>query len=887
MYSKRLKIIIGSTAAAITAGAVSGIAIAVSNAEKNKKEYDFGIVVAPVNSLNYVKYAPARDIVGATIPPLITGRPSHESKSSSYIMKESMIYWQRTDLLGQGSVTDYNEASNAASHSFDSYYMKNYFNPVLNKKSNIRVSGDKTSKAGIHGFMGFIDKDMRWNDGARVSASSFIDYIDLILDLNTYSTLIEEVENFGISGATNFIDAQKDYYKKFKTLYKKPRGVHSKDVDGKTIISFPSQEPGDSAYVEKIKEAYGNIGIYGDEYSSRPYKTFKRSIKLLEGLTKSKYDGSEDTMEDFVNVEREIFKNSFKGFNDKQKTELSNDSMLFVQFQKTATTSEGMSRLTESSLLMPVNMDVINKIGIERLGMKCNEMPYVGAYRFDAGALGANGYLSIEKNPNFPYKDDVFTNHIKFYFSTNENVNYAMYQDGYIGSTPITPMKVSELFSDLVERENIKKPFATATEGFAFNLDKTSRDVKPENDPIQYASFRKAMFYAINREQILKIAQQDSSLVKSNFTSLLGTIDQTGNYMSSIITLDERGVQPVTGFTPSGLSNLYSDGPTVNAYIQPLSNDQTETLTKQYDLQSRYSIDALFESADRFDKVTNIALARKFFDKFKKEWKTKTGSEFNTYAVKYLYPSEAKGESIGISLNNQMKNAFSGAITIDMKGYSSQIFDDFKMQGKFDITYGELAGSKFTSDNTNPVLFIRKLLMRDNVEDGDTFLNNPTGGWVFDDILARIYPGSAEETDLISRLHIHPSDLKVIRALLKFTPYEESLKTSIGASRAEKERIERIRAFIKNNEYLQNGVNQTHEILSVFPTYSLMAKRANMIAQFDKLVLEDSPVIPVTIAGQGWQANRMFGSMKHGTVYQLEYTFDKKSIPRADLQRLV
>lgn len=914
MINKRKTIIIGSIATAATAGAISGIAIGIHNASKNRKVYDFGIVIAPVNSLNYVKYASSRNVVAATIPPLITRRPNKESDAASHIFKNAMNYYERINMPDlttfRDKVQDVINASNVNSTSFDSYYMKNYYNETTKKSTNLRIVSPEAEgvSAGIKGYMGFIDRNMKWNDGTSVSASNFIDYINLILDLNSYSSLLPEVEAFGLAGATNFVDAQKAYFRKYKTLYKTPLGIKKNAIGQPTVLEFPSQEPGDDADVAVIKKAYLNIGMFGDEYSSRPSNTYDKADEMTKGITKTEDivnsgndSGKENTMADFLRVEKAVYKAAVKSENsgdEAKATALSNDSVLFIQYERLQTQIEGIYKLTTNNLLMPINPNYMKRVGVAELGKDINDMPYVGAYKFDGGSLGANGYLSIAKNDNFIYKDDVFTNHIKFYFSTNENVNYAMYKDGYIGKTSITPIKVSELFSDLKERDNIQKPFDTSTEGFAFNLDTTSRNVDPKHDPIQYASFRKAIFYAIDREQILKIAQQDSSLVKSNFSDLIGVTDELGNYMSSILTLDELAagdgthMPTVPGFTPSGpIEEIYKVGsaiePTVNAHIQPLEGDSTEIITKQYDLQSRYSIDTLFESADRKDRVVNRELARKIFEQFKQEWKANTGSDFSTYSIQYVYPSEAKGESIGISMQNQLKETFGGAITLKMKGFSQQIFDEYKMQGNFDIYYGRMSGKNYPSDALDPSIFISKLLIEDNVADGDSFLNNPTGGWTFDDIIKKIVDDSTYKAEIIRRLHMHEEDLNVIIELLKLTSYEENLKTTISETRAEKERVSRIKAFLLGKEYIQGATDQTKEILTAHPTYKIMAKRANMLAQFDKLILEDAPVIPVTIGGQGWEANRMWGSMTQGTSFQLEYTFDKNNIPRDDLKKLV
>ena len=890
---KKKALIVGSIITAATAGTVAGIAVSIKKAVDNKPKYDFGLIVSPVNSLNYVLYSSSRDVVGSTIPPMFVTRPKKTDKLSKLLIKEALVLAPQGDPEASGAIPIApQQANDLHNDSFDSYYLKN-FEVESGVNSNVIINTDSTRKA-RNGFSVMVDSSIRWNDGTRLRASQFIDYIDMILDQNIGSNLIDEVLDLRIKGATEYVEAQRTYFTKYKEIYKNPSGVNNPLANGKTNLTWPSQVNGDAAEVAKISAAFKAVEIYGDEYSSRPYTLSPASSKLDERLGNSAigHINTADTAKNaqqVVQIMKDKYKASFTGLTDEDVK----DTFMTVQFKDSfVETLDFIKYFSSTNIFMPINKkDVAKSGGINAFGNKVENMPYIGAYKFQTGTLGKNGGLTLEKNEDFLYKADVFSRKIRLYFSTDPNVNYAMFKDGVIAKTPVPSIQVTEAFSDLEQRQYLSKQANASTEGLAFNLDKSTRSLDAKHDPLQYPSFRKAIFYALDREQILKILQQDSSLVKTNFSSTIGLIDELGNNVSGMQSLSEEGVTHIPAANPGLLDNLYTDShgniePTINTHIVPMAG-QGESVLKQSSLLERYSIDFMFESADRSDRTTNRPLARKFLEQFKREYQANTGQPFSTYEIKFIYGNGEDGENLGISMQNQMKETFGSEVTMILKGYSPEIYGSYVEQGKFDIVYKELAGMKQMSDVLNPTLYIKKLLIHDEASRGYGFLNNPTGGWTFDDFLARHPKGSAEEADIIQRLHLHQSDVDVIRELVKFTPYEETLKAD-SLLAAEKERIIRIKAWLTGMPYVQDGHTVTYNPAIVTTQYNqLRAMRFNLLAQFDKFVIEDSPVIPMTIGGQGWQLSRYSSFTQHGSVHQFEFGYDKQKPPKDELKRVI
>ena len=891
---KKKALIVGSIVTAATAGTVTGIAVSIKKAADSKPKYDFGLIVSPVNSLNYVLYGSSRNVVGSTIPPMFVTRPKKSHNLSKLLIKDPLFIASQGDAdLTTGKIpTAPHQSNDFHNDSFDSYYLKN-FDVENGVNANIVLNVDFAKRA-TNGFSLMVDSTMRWSDGTRLRASQFIDYIDMILDQNIGSSLIDEVLDLRIEGVSEYVEAQRSYFAKYKEVYKTPSGVNHPLANGKTNLSWPSQINGDAADVAKIEAGYKAVQIYGDEYSSRPYTLSPASNRLDERLGQSAlgHTNVADTpknAQQVVHTMKEKYKASFNGLTDEDVR----DTFMTVQFKDSFREDRDFIKyFSSTNIFMPINKKAIAKSGgINSFGNKVENMPYIGAYKFERGTLGKNGGLTLEKNDNFLYKADVFSRKIRLYFSTDPNVNYAMFRDGVVAKTSVPSIQVTEAFSDLKQRQYLSKIANASTEGIAFNLDKSTRSLDPKHDPLQYPSFRKAIFYALDREQILKILQQDTSLVKTNFSSTISLIDELGNNVSGMQSLSEEGVTHIRPQNPGLLDNLYADAhgniePTINTHINPMQGEG-ESVLKQSSLLERYSIDFMFEAANREDKTTNRPLARKFLEQFKREYQAKTGETFKGYEMKFIYGNGEDGENLGISMQNQIIETFGSEISMTLKGYSPEIYESYVEQGKFDMVYKELAGMKQMSDLLNPTLYIKKLLVHDNASRGYGFLNNPTGGWTFDDFLARHPKGSAAEADIVRRLHLHQSDVDVIRELVKFTPYEETLKAD-SLLVAEKERIIRIKAWLLNLPYVQNNRLVTYDPTIVTTQYKeIRAMRFNLLAQFDKFVIEDSPVIPMTIGGQGWQLSRYSSFTQHGSVHQFEFGYDKQKPPKDELKRVI
>ncbi|MBN0919577.1 ABC transporter substrate-binding protein [[Mycoplasma] gypis] len=266
------------------------------------RSYDLGLTSEPINNLNYVRYKSLDKILPSLVDAFVKEGPSKELKASAvHTNKFSMSVMKQTNTEEPSSNFDdtyklikeklraeegYGEVSSGF-WPLDEYQ-------TLGALGRPSIGSDVTKSASIYAFRnpkntnnymaitGFVnEKTNQWSNGDYISAQDLRDYLEYVLDLNTGSQKLNNVEKFGIRGIQEFLDAQRDYAKKFNKNYKNPWGRRSY-VDSEWVTengkprklqnydeySWDSQvydannKPLDTKEVEAIKNAALKFGFY-------------------------------------------------------------------------------------------------------------------------------------------------------------------------------------------------------------------------------------------------------------------------------------------------------------------------------------------------------------------------------------------------------------------------------------------------------------------------------------------------------------------------------------------------------------------------------------------------------------------------------------------------
>lgn len=734
-----------------------------NNASGNKnrytarKDYDFGLTTEPITNLNYVRYRSMDKIVPSLVDSFIKSGPTSTVKT---LLTTGKFYMPlvdtslNTDSEPSGNFDVFYNASKENLEKSDGF---GKVSTGFYEISNFQLVGGlgKAASAGspqesgtlyafrnprnASNYMAFTgnlnDGKNVWSNGDIVTANDIRDYLQYIFDLNTGSQKLDQVLKFGIRGAEEFINAQKDYVRKFNRSYQNPWGRRKyilapwSTETKKVYIQDPNQKvwesqtfdknnnPIDKLEVQAIKDAALKFSFYTGQYfldysNEEIAKNLKLNPNFDPLLDSQPFKIIKNDKEYDITLVRDPFANPYQeyafdkenGFSSKIQTLAHDRNSFTLIFDENKTPDLSFMVFNISSGLFPINRKYVETEGegIQKYGSNVNKFLTTGPFKIqsDEVIFGANGYLYLNKNKDYFDAENTLSDRIKIFFSTDKTSNTTLFEDGYVSQTFIPGTKINKFWSDPEFKKYLNKNFGYGTIAYGFNLDLQTN----ANSYIQDPDLRNAIYYAINREAILKTVGWEFSFPVNTWTAY-------GQYKDS-----------------DGLNiENYFDGQKAKA-----KNNQ-EFPVQNYAYDVRIAKGFQFENTERGDITHSPKTAEFYLNRFKQ--KHPDVKEVN---LRYLHNTTDEQIKAGQYLKTNLAQMFNNFIKVDIKGLPENTYVDFVEHGKYDLVYQNFDrfGGSGASDYVN--VFFKPDEIDAFSQKNIGMKDNPSGSYTYANYLSAI-----------------------------------------------------------------------------------------------------------------------------------------------------
>ncbi|ADE19789.1 ABC transporter substrate-binding protein [Mycoplasma crocodyli] len=488
--------------------------------------------------------------------------------------------------------------------------------------------------------------------------------------------------------------------------------------------------------------------------------------------------------------------------------------------------------------IIPVNRKFIESIGgINNFGLDSKSFLTNGPFTIDQLVLGPQGYITLKKDFRYYSSDRTISNKIRIFFSQDQNINSAMYDDGYIAATKIPAIQQLSYWANLNYRKNMNKSSGFGTIAFAFNLDNqtNSKSYLNNND------LRNAIYYALNRNDLLKIVGWNTSYPVNTWTAF-------GQGSSSF------GDPVELGFDHDNMLTKVD----ANHAIPIQNYSHIDHLSKNYK----------FEHVDRTDLTYNLDIAKKYLTLFKN-----ANPNLKKITLKFIHNSTDEQQNAGIGLKDALNKAFNGFIDIEIKGLPENVYEDARTKGQFDIIY-----KNFDTYGTDTYSYVRVFLKPDEInseqQKNTGFRNNPAGSWTYKKYFSAL------------GIEIDKDKIKSTNKAL-----EEETRTRLRIEKNIWDKIVEL-SFQKENESLNEYTERYSSFFSAqftdkekeqeFTEKGIVA----IISAFEKIVRDGAPVIPLMEVDTYWEISRV-GGVSSLYSYSLQYAYDVNKPPLKNLPQKI
>ncbi|MBN3534755.1 ABC transporter substrate-binding protein [Mycoplasma procyoni] len=768
------KVILGSSALAmplttlIFAACSKSEQPATQSSRQVSVDYDLGLTSEPINNLNYIRYKSMDKLLPALIDPLIKSGPTASLKSLIHTNNFNFVLVDTKDSKndqGQES-SNFNDLFKLSKELEDkdgyglvqaSYYN---FSSAFELVGGIAASsqGDIVRNGSFYAFRNpknsnnymaltakINNKLNRWSNGDYISANDVRDYLEYILDINTGSQRLDQIRKFGIRGAERFIDAQKEYLQKFNTQYINPWGrrKYIKDKDG-NFIQDPEQKVwqsqakdangnpmDDSKEVEAIKQAALNFGFYtGQIFLDYSNEEIEKNLEYNKGFDLETNDNQTFKIKTGTNAKNEpIFKtvtlvkndylNPYQKFIIKDNkivasfNQIANSENVFtVIFDENRTPSLSFLITQIMTNLYPANRKYIETVagGIDKFGSNPYQFLTSGPFKMNPKEviLGPQGEINLEKDKDYFDATNTISNKIKIYFSTDRNINSTFFEDGYISQTYIPAQKINKYWSNQEYKDYLNKNVGYGTIAFGFNLDEETN----AQSYIQDQDLRNAIYYSINRENIIKFVGWDFSFPVNTWTAY-------GQYK----TVDGKNIE-----------TFFSD-------LQASAKNNKEFAVQNYDYVVHLSKGYTFEKTSRGDIAFDVDTAQYYINRFKQKH-----PNLKQVKLTFLNNSTDEQKKAGTFLKEAVKHAFGGFVEIEVKSLPENTFASFIETGKYDIIYQNYDKIGGNGAHDYIAAFFRRDEIDSLIQKSIGFKDNPVGSFTYADYIADLVLEKQQKT---------------------------------------------------------------------------------------------------------------------------------------------
>ncbi|WP_036452698.1 ABC transporter substrate-binding protein [Mycoplasma buteonis] len=741
-----------------------------SNVNKlDAADYDLGLATEPLNNLNYVLKQSVNKIAPSLVDSFLKNGPTDALKSVLNTSKFNMSVMDTG--LGQGSSNFDNffnktkknpSAPNGSSALADdngygkvpgSVYGLHDFQIFggLGRATegegykegattyafpNPKNSNNYMAVTGItnHG------KNV-WSNGDIVTAQDMRDYLEYILDYNNGSEKFDQIKKMSIQGAEEFTNAQVDYNKKHGQFYKNPWGRRPyikselskyRYVQDPNYQVWQSQVPGDEKEVQAIKDAALKFSFYtGQIFLDYTNEDIIKNLDLNPQLSLTAEtqdfrmrDSSDANKIVTVKLVKNVYLNPYQAFDldtvnrelkPKIKTLAFDENSFTVVFDENKTPDLNFLLGHILMQLYPVNRKYIETEtgGISDYGTTAEKFLTSGPFVMKPSdvVLGPQGNIVLTKNKDYFDVENVIPRKIKILFSTEKNINAIFFKDGYISQTIIPGTEINNFWTNPATKEYLKKNNGYGTIALGFNLDPETN----ANSYIQDQNIRNAIYYALDREEMLRYVGWEFSFPVNNWTAY-------GQYK----TFDGRNLEMFFNQKQIDAKN----GKTFDL----LNYDYIVHLSKSYN----------FENTVRKDYAFDLKTAQFYLEEFKK---AHPGLEGIT--LKYLNNSSDEQKKAGQFLKEKIEAMSNGFIRVEIKSLPENVFGSYYETGQFDFVYqnyDKIGGN-------SPQDYISAFFKRDGINslEGNEFgfKDNPTGDYTYGDyftklVVDKLFEGSLE-----------------------------------------------------------------------------------------------------------------------------------------------
>ncbi|MGY6171867.1 ABC transporter substrate-binding protein [Candidatus Mycoplasma pogonae] len=720
------------------------------------KTYDLGLATEPINTLNYIKYKSLDKIIPSLVTPYISAGPDGELKSIIRSKNYKMVLLS-TNLSDQQLTSNFNnfftikktKLQTSNGEVSNNFYNLNNFSMIgglsrasdggeLGEESTILIFPNPKNANTYMAATGRVNINKNyWSNGDVITAQDLRDYLEYIYDLSTTSQHFDKLLKWGIRGVDEFINAQKEYIRKFNRAYSNPWGRRNYIIapwskeNSPIYIQNPEQSIWDSQTkdenggaldtleVAKIKETALNMGFYtgqlfldytNDEIAAELKNP--KNISFNINADKQDFYITKENKEYKITLLKNPYRNPYQVFDKKTlKSKIistardRNEFTIIFDENK----NPSMSFLTNIlTTLYPANRKYIETKagGIDKYGSDTSLFLTTGPFKIKDPKnnilLGPQGYINIVKNEDYFEAENTIPNTIKIYFSNNPQTNRTMFEDNLIAQAFISSTNILQYWTDAKYKSFLKKNTGFGTIAFAFNLDRQSNG----HNYLQDANLRKAIYYLIDREAVLKTVGWDFSFPVTTFTA-------SGQYK------ENNGKE----------IDFYFDNEqtvTENGIILPLQN-------YPYILKTAKIFN--FENTNRKDTINNLEAAKYYLDLFKK-----AHPHLKQVHLTFLHNTSNEQREAGGYLQAALNQTegFKDFVILESKGVPENIFVSFVEQGNYDIIYQNFdrIGGNLASD------YIQTFFLPDELDLIDlktiAFKQNPAGSFTYADYFSQI-----------------------------------------------------------------------------------------------------------------------------------------------------
>lgn len=851
---------------------------------------DFGVAIPEVNTLNYIKTTNLDTILTSLVEGVLK---NSEPANTSFGNQLSLPIVDFAIYQGTGQNTTQQVMAEKKLIKSDNrkYTLSNSsFTTGVAALSTqtdptfIGIQNDSNSFTSV--LIKLNNGASKWSNGETVTAQDFIDGIQYILDINTGSQKLVSALKLDIRNSQKIVDLQNEYYTKFGKTYINPFGRRGYVFNTKTKLYeedlsqpvFQSQNPGDEKLVKQIQEAAKGFGLY----TGRIFNELSNQ-KIKEALDKLPNDNANFTSSSssifILNDENEkinikLTPNPFldpeQAFQNatlesQYKFLPSDEYQLRLTFEDFAPKSiDPIVNMFINEVFKPVNRRFVESIGgIHEFGITKEKFLWNGPFNLDSINLGPQGNALLTKRDSYYSAAKTVSDKIKVYFADSPELLSTLFEEGYISYTKVPSTFQQRFWSNLDLRKYMAKSQGFGTIALQMNLDNVLKSTSYLKDE----DLRKAIYYAINRENLLKLTGWDSSMVVNTWTAF----EQAKT---------NRGINLETFFDEyKYVTEMKEEGKDTNLELPLQSLPFLTHLGKHYN----------FEAIDRTDPAFQLKLANYFLDKFKKKH-----PDLKNITLDYIYKSDEEGTKAGIGIQNLLENAFGGFIKVELKGVPSNIYISKIAAGEFDLTYQNF--DKFGQESFSYIMAFfspDEILPEYNKTTG--FETNPSGSFTYKKWWDS--KTTKEQTEIRNRLKLDDFYFDKFLELIsrkekkddKGNVVKKPLKNGIGKDATivkdsegnivyETEYTESITDFSQRAMAFFNNVFTPEESAAGWDSLKVF----RLIALFEIILREAAPIVPLMEVDTNWRISRLGGISRTFTL-SLQYAYDYNNPPKPNL----